>query len=135
MNWALLVFLLGFVSIFLLRIPIALGMLMTSTFYCLVAGIDISLVAEKVLTNLFSKYIIMAVPLFVFTANVMNTAMKPSRVIPAIIISAHIDVSLEMTNSPVPIAVSASAGSSIFRLEPILADRMAIGTVNMVLIR
>jgi tripartite ATP-independent transporter DctM subunit len=73
MNWALLVFLLGFVSIFILRIPIALGMLMTSTFYCIVAGIDISLVAEKVLSNLFSKYIIMAVPLFVFTANVMNT--------------------------------------------------------------
>ena len=73
MNWALLVFLLGFVSVFILRIPIALGMIMTSTFYCLVAGIDISLVAEKVLTNLYSKYIIMAVPLFVFTANVMNT--------------------------------------------------------------
>ena len=73
MNWALLVFFIGFVSIFVLRIPIALGMLMTSTFYCLAAGIDVSLVAEKVLTNLYAKYIIMAVPLFVFTANVMNS--------------------------------------------------------------
>ncbi len=73
MNWALLVFFIGFVSIFVLRIPIALGMLMTSTFYCLVAGIDVGLVAEKVLTNLYAKYIIMAVPLFVFTANVMNS--------------------------------------------------------------
>lgn len=73
MSWPLLIFLIGFVSIFVLRIPIALGMLMTSTFYCLAAGIDVSLVAEKVLTNLYAKYIIMAVPLFVFTANVMNS--------------------------------------------------------------
>jgi len=53
--------------------PIAFGMLATSTLYIFARGLDIGLVAEKVLTNLFSKYIIMAVPLFVFTAKVMNT--------------------------------------------------------------
>ena len=73
MNWPLIVFLLGFLSIFILRIPIALGMLMTSTFYFLAAGMDVALVAQKVLSSLFEKYIIMAVPLFVFTAFVMNT--------------------------------------------------------------
>ncbi len=73
MNWPLLIFFLGFVAIFLLRIPIALGMLMVSTFYILAAGLDLSMVAEKVLTNLFAKYIIMAVPLFIFTAKIMNT--------------------------------------------------------------
>jgi tripartite ATP-independent transporter DctM subunit len=73
MNWPLLVFLIGFVSIFVFRIPIALGMITTATFYLLVAGLDVSLVAQRVLNSLFEKYIIMAVPLFVFTANVMNT--------------------------------------------------------------
>jgi tripartite ATP-independent transporter DctM subunit len=73
MNWPLLVFLVGFVSIFVFRIPIALGMITTATFYLLVAGLDVSLVAQRVLNSLFEKYIIMAVPLFVFTANVMNT--------------------------------------------------------------
>ena len=73
MHWPLIVFLLGFISIFILRIPIALGMLMTSTFYFLAAGMDVALVAQKVLSSLFEKYIIMAVPLFVFTAFVMNT--------------------------------------------------------------
>jgi tripartite ATP-independent transporter DctM subunit len=73
MNWPLLVFLIGFVSIFVFRIPIALGMITTATFYLLVAGMDVSLVAQRVLSSLFEKYIIMAVPLFVFTANVMNT--------------------------------------------------------------
>ncbi len=76
MNIALLVFFLGFVAIFLLRLPIAPGMLMTSIFYLLVAqgaGAEISMFAEKVLTNLEAKYIIIAVPLFVFMAQVMNS--------------------------------------------------------------
>lgn len=76
MNWALLVFFAGFVTIFVLRLPIAPGMLMTSIFYLVVApgaGADISMFAEKVLTNLEAKYIIIAVPLFVFMAQVMNS--------------------------------------------------------------
>jgi tripartite ATP-independent transporter DctM subunit len=76
MNLALLVFFLGFIAIFLLRLPIAPGMLMTSIFYLLVApgaGADVSMFAEKVLTNLEAKYIIIAVPLFVFMAQVMNS--------------------------------------------------------------
>lgn len=73
MNWPLIVFLIGFVLMFVLRIPIAFGMMLTSVAYFLVKGLSLMLVAEKILTNLFSSYIIIAVPLFVFTANVMNT--------------------------------------------------------------
>ena len=73
MNWPLTVFLIGFALIFVLRIPIAFGMMLTSIAYFFVKGLSLMLVAEKILTNLFSGYILMAVPLFVFTANVMNT--------------------------------------------------------------
>jgi tripartite ATP-independent transporter DctM subunit len=73
MNLPLVVFLLGFVAMFVFRLPIALGMLTTATFYMWTKGLDVGLVADQVLSNLFSKYIIMAVPLFVFTAKVMNT--------------------------------------------------------------
>jgi tripartite ATP-independent transporter DctM subunit len=76
MNWPLVIFFLGFLSIFLLRLPIALGMLMTSIFYLAAApgaGAGMEMVAEKVLTNLEAKYIIIAVPLFVFMANIMNS--------------------------------------------------------------
>ena len=76
MNWPLLIFFLGFLSIFLLRLPIALGMLMTSIFYLVAApgaGAGVEMFAEKVLTNLEAKYIIIAVPLFVFMANIMNS--------------------------------------------------------------
>ena len=70
----LLIFILGFAAILILRVPIAFGMLATAIFYFLAAGLDIGLVAEKVVTNLYSVFIIIAVPLFVFTAKVMNTS-------------------------------------------------------------
>ena len=73
MNIPLIVFVLGFACIFLLRLPIALGLLVNAILYMILAGLDISLAAGQLLSNLFSRYIIIAVPLFVFTANVMNT--------------------------------------------------------------
>ncbi len=73
MNYALIVFLVGFALIFIIRIPIALGMIVTSVFYMLVKGLDMGLVANQVLSNLASKYILIAVPLFIFTAKIMNT--------------------------------------------------------------
>ena len=73
MSLALIVFLVGFALIFIIRIPIAYGMIVTSVFYMLVKGLDMGLVANQVLTNLFAKYILIAVPLFIFTAKIMNT--------------------------------------------------------------
>ncbi len=70
----LLIFIVGFAAIMIFRVPIAFGMLATSVFYLMAAGLDVGLMAEKVLTNLYSVFIIIAVPLFVFTAKVMNTS-------------------------------------------------------------
>jgi len=80
MNWPLLVFGLGFIAIFVLRLPIALGLIMDSLLYIALSGRDIGLVGESLMTNLFSKYIIIAVPLFVFTANVMNSGKVTDRI-------------------------------------------------------
>lgn len=76
MNFPLLVFLLGFALTFVIRIPIALGMIMTSIFYFALApgpATGIGMAATQFLTNLNVKFILIAVPLFVFAANVMNT--------------------------------------------------------------
>ncbi len=72
MNWPLLIFAIFFALIFILRIPIALGMIVNSVIYMLLTNRDIGLVMESVASNLFTKWIIIAVPLFIFTANVMN---------------------------------------------------------------
>ena len=73
MNIPLLVFLVLFVLIFILRIPIALGLVMNALVYMILSGSDIALVAETIMSNLFSKFVIIAVPLFIFTANIMNS--------------------------------------------------------------
>jgi tripartite ATP-independent transporter DctM subunit len=76
MNIPLLVFILCFILTFILRIPIALGMLMSSTYYFVLApgpATGVQMAATQLLTNLNVNFILIAVPLFVFTAKVMNT--------------------------------------------------------------
>jgi tripartite ATP-independent transporter DctM subunit len=76
MNWPLLVFFVCFVLTFVLRIPIALGMIMSSIFYFALApgpATGIGMAANQFLSNMNVKFILLAVPLFVFAAKVMNT--------------------------------------------------------------
>jgi len=78
MSFPLFIFLLCFVLTFVLRIPIALGMLMSSIYYfALTPGpaTGIQMAATQFLTQLNVKFILIAVPLFVFTAKVMNTGL------------------------------------------------------------
>ncbi len=62
-----------FVLIFLLRMPISLGMIAAGTFYFITAGTDLGSVANHIMNTYYSNYVIIAVPLFIFTANVMNS--------------------------------------------------------------
>jgi tripartite ATP-independent transporter DctM subunit len=73
MNLALAVCLLVFVLIFFFRMPIALGMIAAAASYFLVKGGDLSLVVNQIINTYYTNYVIIAVPLFIFTANVMNT--------------------------------------------------------------
>ena len=76
MSIPLIVFILCFVLTFVLKIPIALGMLMSSIYYFVLApgpATGVQMTATHLLTQLNVKFIIIAVPLFVFTAKIMNT--------------------------------------------------------------
>lgn len=73
MSLALTVTFIIFVLIFLLRMPISLGMMAAGAFYFLIDGTDLGSVANHVMHTYYSNYVIIAVPLFMFTANVMNT--------------------------------------------------------------
>ena len=73
MSFPLFVTLFVFVLIFLLRMPIAFGMLASAACYLLVKGGDLSLVINQVMNTYYTNYVIIAVPLFIFTANIMNS--------------------------------------------------------------
>lgn len=73
MSFPLFVTLFVFILIFFLRMPIALGMLASAACYLLVKGANLSMVVNQVMSTYYTNYVIIAVPLFIFTANVMNS--------------------------------------------------------------
>ena len=84
MNFPLFIFLLCFILTFILRIPIALGMLMSSIYYFALApgpATGVQMAATQFLTQLNVKFVLIAVPLFVFAAKVMNTGKVTEMVV------------------------------------------------------
>jgi len=64
----------------LLRMPIGFSMLASGVGYLLIKGQDLGLVAEQVCNGLYNNYVLLAVPLFVFAANLMNAGTVSERI-------------------------------------------------------
>jgi tripartite ATP-independent transporter DctM subunit len=80
MSWYLLIPFFFLIVAFLLRMPIGLGMLAGSIAYCLAKGLSIGSLVNTVCYGLTNAYILIAIPLFVFTANVMNTSAVTDKI-------------------------------------------------------
>ena len=79
-STALIVFLLIFVLIFLLKMPIPMGMMTACVFYFIVTGDNPKMVAQQTLKTFYTNYTIIAVPLFIFAANIMNSGKVTDKV-------------------------------------------------------
>jgi tripartite ATP-independent transporter DctM subunit len=64
----------------LLRMPIGFSMLASGVAYLLVKRQDVGLVAEQVGNGLYNSYVLLAVPMFVFAANIMNAGTVSERI-------------------------------------------------------
>ena len=64
----------------LLRMPIGLSMLLSGVAYLMVKGQDMGLMVEQVGNGLYNSYVLLAVPLFVFAANIMNAGTVSERI-------------------------------------------------------
>jgi len=80
MSLPLIVFMIVFVLIFLLRMQIPLGLMTACMFYFIVAGTPIKMVGQQTLKTFYTNYTIIAVPLFIFAANVMNTGKVTDKI-------------------------------------------------------
>jgi len=77
MNLPLIIFFAAFVAMFVLRIPIGMGMMMSAIFYFMAAPAPtatVDMVATMFLTNMNSSFVLIAVPLFIFMAEIMNSS-------------------------------------------------------------
>ena len=63
----------------LLRMPIGFSMIAAGIGYLVAKGQDVGLVAEQIGNGLYNSYVLLAVPLFVFAANIMNAGTVSER--------------------------------------------------------
>ncbi len=64
---------------FVLRAPIGFSMIVSGVAYLGVKGQDIGLAAEQILNGLYNSYVLLAVPLFILAANLMNAGTVSDR--------------------------------------------------------
>ena len=77
-------FLLCIVSIVLLGalgLPIGHAMIVSSIFYLLLTGHDLGTAAEQILNGLFNSYVLLAIPLFILAADLMNIGSLTDRLL------------------------------------------------------
>ncbi|HEY7608925.1 MAG TPA: TRAP transporter large permease, partial [Alphaproteobacteria bacterium] len=79
MSTAFLILVAVFVVAALLRVPIALAMLCAGLAYLFAGGKDVGLAAEQIMTSLQQSYVLLAVPMFILAANVMNAGTISER--------------------------------------------------------
>lgn len=65
----------------LLRVPVGLSMLAAGIGYLFFAGLDVGLMVDQVVGRLFGSYTLVAIPMFIFAANVMNGAQITQRIV------------------------------------------------------
>ncbi|BDG74002.1 TRAP transporter large permease [Roseomonas fluvialis] len=73
--------LLAIIGLSLLGLPIGLAMITGSILYLAASGQDMSIAAEQVLNGLNGSYILLAVPLFIFSAGLMNAGSMTDRLL------------------------------------------------------
>lgn len=61
--------------------PIAYAILVGSLVYLMVAGQDIALTGEQILAGLYESFVLLAVPLFIVAANIMNAGSISERLL------------------------------------------------------
>jgi tripartite ATP-independent transporter DctM subunit len=69
------------IGLTLLGLPIGHAMIAASIFYLFLVGQDMGLAAEQLLNGLYNSYVLLAVPLFLFAAELMNIGSMSDRLL------------------------------------------------------
>ncbi len=80
MSWYILIPFVFLIFAFAIRMPIGLGMIAGSIAYFLIKGMRIGILVNAITYGLTNAYILIAIPLFIFTANVMNSSEVTDRI-------------------------------------------------------
>jgi len=81
MHPAFIVMLVVLIGQTLVGFPVGVAMIVSAFAYVLVAHMDIGFVTSQVITGLYSNFLALAVPLFIFAAKVMNSGTVTDRML------------------------------------------------------
>src|SRR5216117_304083 len=65
----------------MLGLPIGHSMIAASILYLLLSGLDLGTAAEQILNGLFNSYVLLAIPLFILAADLMNIGSLTDRLL------------------------------------------------------
>jgi C4-dicarboxylate transporter, DctM subunit len=111
------------VSLAVLGLPIGLSMLGASIFYLAFTGLDLGTAAEQILNGLYNSYVLLAVPLFILAADLMNTGSLTDRLLKfCLVLVGRFRGGLGHVNVVANVIFAGMSGSAI-------ADAVGIGRV------
>ncbi len=98
-------------------------MICASIFYLLVAGLDLGTAGEQILNGLFNSYVLLAVPLFILAADLMNSGSLTDRLLKfCLVLVGRFRGGLGHVNVVANIIFAGMSGSAI-------ADAVGIGRI------
>jgi C4-dicarboxylate transporter, DctM subunit len=69
------------VALSFLGLPIGHAMIASSILYLYIAGLDMGTAAEQILNGMYTSYVLLAIPLFILAAEIMNTGSLTERLL------------------------------------------------------
>src|SRR5438046_618849 len=111
------------ITLALFGLPIGLSMICASVFYLLLAGLDLGTAGEQILNGLFNSYVLLAVPLFILAADLMNSGSLTDRLLKfCLVLVGRFRGGLGHVNVVANIIFAGMSGSAI-------ADAVGIGRI------
>jgi tripartite ATP-independent transporter DctM subunit len=103
-----------FFSLTLMRVPVAFAMLVAALAYLAAAGRDIGLVADQVMNTLMNNYLLVAIPMFLLAANLMNAGSISDRLFAAChVLVGRIRGGLAQVDVLVSVLFASMSGSAV----------------------
>ena len=104
-------------------LPIGHSMILASILYLLLAGLDLGTAAEQMLNGLFNSYVLLAIPLFILAADLMNVGTLTDRLLKfCLVLVGRFRGGLGHVNVVANVIFAGMSGSAI-------ADAVGIGRI------
>ncbi len=114
MGYEIVLAFLLFLAFSAIRMPIGFAMLCSGVLYLFLAGQDPGLLSEQVMNHFFKSFVLLAVPLFIFAANIMNASTISDRLFDfAILLVGRLRGGLAHVNVITSLIFSGMSGSAI----------------------